>query len=43
LKTKLTTEGFSKKYLNKRIVLAKHFIDAHFGESIDMGNIADSA
>lgn len=37
------TEDYPKIYLYKRIVLAKLFIDAHFGQSIDLGNIADCA
>lgn len=32
-----------KLYLYRRIVQAKLFIDAHFGESIDAGDIADEA
>lgn len=31
---------YSKIYLYRRIVQAKLFIDSHFGENIDLGNIA---
>jgi len=34
---------FPKYYLYKRIVQAKLFMDAHFGEAIDLDNIADEA
>jgi len=37
------SKNYPKIYLYKRIVLAKLFIDAHFGESIDLRNIADCA
>src|SRR5436189_1920326 len=37
------TENYPKIYLYKRIVQAKLFIDEHFGESIDLENIADYA
>ena len=37
------TENYPKIYLYKRIVQAKLFIDEHFGESIDLENIADHA
>ena len=37
------SENYPKIYLYKRIVSAKLFIDAHFGEDIDLGNIADCA
>ena len=38
-----TTETYPKIYLYKRIVHAKLFIDTHFGDSIDLDNIADEA
>jgi len=34
---------YPKFYLYKRIVQAKLFIDEHFGENIDLNNIADEA
>ena len=36
-------EQYPKIYLYRRIVQAKLFIDNHFGEDIDLGNIADEA
>ena len=36
-------ENYPKIYLYKRIVQAKLFIDANFGEDIDLNNIADEA
>jgi AraC-like DNA-binding protein len=36
-------EDYPKVYLYKRIVQAKLFIDTHFSENIDLGNIADEA
>jgi AraC-like DNA-binding protein len=36
-------DNYPKIYLYKRIVQAKLFIDSHFGESIDLDNIADEA
>ena len=35
--------NYPKVYLYKRIVQAKLFIDNHFGEAIDLDNIADEA
>ena len=35
--------GYPKIYLYKRIVQAKLFIDHHYGDSIDLSNIADEA
>jgi AraC-like DNA-binding protein len=37
------TENYPKMYLYKRIVQAKLFIDNHFGDDIDLNNIADEA
>ena len=36
-------EDYPKLYLYRRIVQAKLFIDAHFGDDIDLNNIADEA
>jgi AraC-like DNA-binding protein len=36
-------DNYPKIYLYKRIVQAKLFIDAHFGDAIDLNNIADEA
>jgi len=36
-------EIYPKIYLYKRIVQAKIFIDTHFSDNIDVGNIADEA
>jgi AraC-like DNA-binding protein len=36
-------EHYPKIYLYKRIVQAKLFIDTHFSEHIELGNIADEA
>ena len=36
-------QGFPKIYLYRRVVQAKLFIDEHFADSIDLGNIADEA
>ena len=36
-------EPYPKVYLYRRIVYAKLFIDNHFDEKIDLGNIADEA
>jgi AraC-like DNA-binding protein len=37
------SEAYPKYYLYKRIVQAKLFIDSHFGENIDLDNIAGEA
>jgi AraC-like DNA-binding protein len=37
------TADYPKIYLYKRVVQAKLFIDAYFGENIDLENIADEA
>lgn len=37
------TENYPKIYIYKRIVQAKLFIDSHFGDDIDLDNIADEA
>jgi AraC-like DNA-binding protein len=37
------SEAYPKVYLYKRIVQAKLFIDSHFGEAIELDNIADEA
>ena len=39
----MSVQDFQKLYLYRRIVQAKLFIDAHFAESIDAGDIADEA
>jgi AraC-like DNA-binding protein len=39
----LTTEQYPKLYLYRRIVQAKLFIDNHYTENIDLGNISDEA
>jgi AraC-like DNA-binding protein len=39
----LMSDSYPKIYLYKRIVQAKLFIDANFGEDIDLNNIADEA
>ena len=36
-------ELYPKAYLYRRVVYAKLFIDNHFAEKIDLGNIADEA
>ncbi|GAA4397444.1 hypothetical protein GCM10023187_06910 [Nibrella viscosa] len=36
-------DTYPKIYLYKRIVQAKLFIDSHFGEALDLNNIADEA
>src|SRR4051794_17484294 len=36
-------DNYPKAYLYKRIVQAKLFIDEHFGEALDLDNIADEA
>jgi AraC-like DNA-binding protein len=36
-------EVYPKIYLYKRVVQAKLFIDSHYGEAIDLSNIADEA
>lgn len=36
-------DRFPKVYLYRRIVCAKLFIDNHFADKIDLGNIADEA
>ena len=36
-------EQYPKIYLYRRIVQAKLFIDEHFGNNIDLDNIADEA
>jgi AraC-like DNA-binding protein len=37
------TPATSKVYLYRRVVQAKLFIDTHYAEKIDLGNIADEA
>ena len=37
------TDRYPKVYLYRRIVQAKLFIDVHYAEPIDLGNIADQA
>jgi AraC-like DNA-binding protein len=37
------TDNYPKIYIYKRIVQAKLFIDDHFGDNIDLNNIADEA
>ncbi|MHA4810934.1 AraC family transcriptional regulator [Flavitalea flava] len=39
----MTTEQYPKVYLYKRIVQAKLFIDSHYADNIDLGNISDEA
>jgi len=39
----LETQQYPKIYLYKRIVQAKCFIDKHYPDKIDVGNIADEA
>ena len=39
----MTTEIYPKVYLYKRIVQAKLFIDCHYADKIDLGNISDEA
>jgi len=39
----MPTETLPKLYLYRRIVQAKLFIDAHYAETIDVGDIADEA
>jgi AraC-like DNA-binding protein len=39
----MAIEQYQKIYLYKRIVHAKLFINNHFGEDIDLNNIADEA
>src|ERR1700682_5399788 len=39
----MINEEYPKIYLYRRLVQAKLFIDAHFAENIDLGNIADEA
>ncbi|PZR36256.1 MAG: AraC family transcriptional regulator, partial [Azospira oryzae] len=36
-------EQYEKRYLYKRVVQAKLFIDQHYAEHIDLNNIADQA
>jgi AraC-like DNA-binding protein len=36
-------EEYPKVYLYKRVVQAKLFIDGHFAEPVDLGNISDEA
>jgi AraC-like DNA-binding protein len=36
-------EEYPKVYLYKRVVQAKLFIDGHFAEAVDLGNISDEA
>jgi AraC-like DNA-binding protein len=39
----MINEEYPKIYLYRRLVQAKLFIDAHFVDNIDLGNIADEA
>lgn len=39
----MSEEEYPKFYLYKRIVQAKLFIDAHFSETLDLGNISEEA
>jgi AraC-like DNA-binding protein len=39
----MTTEQYPKVYLYKRMVQAKLFIDHHYADKIDLGNIAGEA
>lgn len=39
----MTTELYPKIFLYRRLVQAKIFIDRHYAESIDVGEIADEA
>jgi AraC-like DNA-binding protein len=39
----MTQELYPKIYLYRRLVQAKLFIDIHYGEDIDLDNIADEA
>lgn len=39
----MTLEQYPKVYLYRRIVQAKLFIDDHYAENIDLGNISDEA
>jgi AraC-like DNA-binding protein len=39
----MKTEQYPRVYLYKRIVQAKVFIDSHYAQKIDLGNISDEA
>jgi AraC-like DNA-binding protein len=39
----MTTDQYPKVYLYRRIVQAKLFIDNHYSDNIDLGNISDEA
>lgn len=39
----MANEQYPKVYLYRRIVQAKLFIDNHYGDNIDLGNISDEA
>lgn len=40
---RLTKELYPKDHLTKQVIKAKHFIDDHFGENIDLNNMAVEA
>jgi AraC-like DNA-binding protein len=41
--SKLTAELYSKEYLTRQIIQAKHFIDQHYADKINLDDIAAKA